>query len=200
MSRDAESIIDLYDRHAEVWGQERSCKLLEQDWLDRFLSVLPVGGSILDIGCGTAEPIARYIIEAGYVLTGTDSSPRMVDICKNRFPRHTWLVADMRTLFLSRRFDGLLAWDSFFHLSPEDQRKMFPVFRAHAAARAALLFTSGPAHGEAIGTYRGEPLYHGSLDEAEYRMLLDDHGFDVVTHVVEDPQCGGHTVWLARLK
>jgi SAM-dependent methyltransferase len=200
MSRDAESMIDLYDRHAEVWGQERSRTLLEQAWLDRFLSVLPVGGSILDIGCGTAEPIARYIIEAGYVLTGTDSSPRMVDICKNRFPRHTWLVADMRTLFLSRRFDGLLAWDSFFHLSPEDQRKMFPVFRAHAAARAALLFTSGPAHGEAIGTYRGEPLYHGSLDEAEYRMLLDDHGFDVVTHVVEDPQCGGHTVWLARLK
>jgi SAM-dependent methyltransferase len=200
MSRDAESMIDLYDRHAEVWGQERSRTLLEQAWLDRFLSVLPVGGSILDIGCGTAEPIARYIIEAGYVLTGTDSSPRMVDICKNRFPRHTWLVADMRTLFLSRRFDGLLAWDSFFHLSPEDQRKMFPVFRAHAAARAALLFTSGPAHGEAIGSYRGEPLYHGSLDEAEYRMLLDDHGFDVVTHVVEDPQCGGHTVWLARLR
>jgi hypothetical protein len=31
-------------------------------------------------------------------------------------------------------------------------------------------------------------------------MLLDDHGFDVVTHVVEDPQCGGHTVWLARLR
>jgi SAM-dependent methyltransferase len=200
MSRDAESIIDLYDRHAEVWGQERSRTLLEQAWLDRFLSVLPVGGSILDIGCGTAEPIARYIIEAGYVLTGTDSSPRMVDICKNRFPRHTWLVADMRTLSLSRRFDGLLAWDSFFHLSPEDQRKMFPVFRAHAAARAALLFTSGPAHGEAIGTYRGEPLYHGSLDEAEYRMLLDDHGFDVVTHVVQDPGCGGHTVWLARLR
>jgi hypothetical protein len=26
-----------------------------------------------------------------------------------------------------------------------------------------LMFTSGPAYGEAIGTYRGEPLYHGSL-------------------------------------
>ena len=200
MSRDAESIVDLYDRHAEVWDQERSRKLLEQAWLDRFLSVLPVGGSILDIGCGTAEPIARYIIEAGYVLTGTDSSPGMVDICKGRFPSHGWLVADMRTLSLGRRFDGLLAWDSLFHLSPDDQRRMFPVFRAHAAARAALLFTSGPAHGEAIGSYRGEPLYHGSLDEAEYRMLLDTHGFDVVTHLVEDPQCGGHTVWLARLR
>jgi hypothetical protein len=26
---------------------------------------------------------------------------------------------DMRTLSLSRRFEGILAWDSFFRLSPE---------------------------------------------------------------------------------
>jgi hypothetical protein len=60
------------------------------------------------------------------------------------------------------------------------------------------MFTSGPSHGEAIGTYRGEPLYHGSLDASEYRSLLDDNGFAVVAHVVEDPTCGGHTIWLAQ--
>ena len=27
---------------------------------------------------------------------------------------------------------------------------------------------------------------------------LDQAGFDVVDHVVEDPACGGHTVWLAQ--
>jgi len=60
------------------------------------------------------------------------------------------------------------------------------------------MFTSGPAYGEAIGAYRGEPLYHASLDATEYRSLLDTHGFDVVEHVVEDPDCGHHTIWLAR--
>jgi hypothetical protein len=35
---------------------------------------------------------------------------------------------------------------------------MFPVFRIHAAPGAALLFSSGPRHGEAIGSYGGEPL------------------------------------------
>jgi SAM-dependent methyltransferase len=200
MSRDAERIIDLYDRNAEFWDEERTRKLLERAWLDKFLALLPAGGSIFDIGCGAAEPIARYIIEAGYVLTGADASPRMIDMCRRRFPNHRWFVADMRTLSLNRRFDGLLAWDSFFHLTPDDQRRMFPIFLAHAASRAALLFTSGPAHGEAVGTYRGEPLYHGSLDEAEYRMLLDNNGFEVVTHAAEDPRCGDHTVWLARLR
>jgi hypothetical protein len=43
-------------------------------------------------------------------------------------------------------------------------------------------------------------LYHASLGEAEYRSLLDQNGFDVVSHVVEDPTCGQHTVWLAKLR
>jgi hypothetical protein len=116
-----------------------------------------------------------------------------------RFPKQEWIVADMRKLALPRKFSGMLAWDSFFHLSPDDQRSMFPVFRAHAAPNAALMFTSGPAHGEAIGNFAGEPLYHASLDPAEYRSLLDRNGFRVVSHVVEDPDCGGHTIWLAQL-
>jgi hypothetical protein len=122
----------------------------------------------------------------------------MIDLCRSRFPSAAWLVADMRELALERRFDGLLAWDSFFHLRPEHQRAMFPVFAAHAAARAALMFTSGPSFGEAIGNFAGEPLYHGSLDPAEYRALLDEQGFDVVAHVADDPSCGGHTIWLAQ--
>jgi hypothetical protein len=105
----------------------------------------------------------------------------------------------MRTLSLARRFDGILAWDSFFHLCPDDQRRMFSIFRDHAAPRAALMFTSGPAYGEAIGSYQGEPLYHASLDGAEYRALLSANGFEVMAHMVEDPNCGNHTIWLALL-
>ena len=107
---------------------------------------------------------------------------------------------NMRSLSLARHFNGLLAWDSFFHLGHDDQRRMFPIFRQHAAPRAALMFTSGPAHGEAIGNYQGEPLYHASLDPDEYRALLSANGFEVVAYVAEDPDCGRHTVWLAQLK
>jgi hypothetical protein len=75
---------------------------------------------------------------------------------------------------------------------------MFLVFRDHAEPRAALLFTSGPAYGEAIGTLEGEPLYHSSLDATEYRRLLDENSFGVVAHVAEDQKCAGHTIWLAQ--
>jgi SAM-dependent methyltransferase len=200
MCSDAERIIGLYDRHAWAWDRERSRSLFERPWLDRFLELLPRGGSILDIGCGSGEPIAGFFIAAGYPLNGVDSSSAMIALCKGRFPNEVWNVADMRTLSLGRRFDGILAWDSFFHLRQDDQRKMFPIFREHAAPNAALMFTSGPREGEAMGTYRGEPLYHASLDPDEYRALFDEHGFEVVSHVLEELASGGRTIWLAQLK
>jgi SAM-dependent methyltransferase len=200
MESEAQNVIALYDRHADDWTRDRSNKLFEAPWLDRFLALIPTGASILDIGCGSAEPIGRYFIERGYEVIGTDSSPALIDICKGRFPDQEWIVADMRALSLGRTFGGIIAWDSFFHLCPEDQRKMFPIFRDHAAQNTALMFTSGPSYSEVIGTIWGEPLYHASLNEEEYCSLLDDHGFNVVAHIIEDPDCGRHTVWLARLR
>ena len=198
MRPEAERIVGLYQRHAEAFDQMRSRHLFEKPSLDPFLALLQPGASILDIGCGSGEPIARYLNDAGYRLTGIDSSPPLIDLCRSRFPHQEWVVADMRTLELGRRFDGILAWDSFFHLSCEAQGRMFPIFQQHAARRAALLFTSGPAHGEVLGMFEGEPLYHASLDPNEYQTLLDGAGFDVVAHFVEETDCGGHTVWVAQ--
>ncbi|TAN04574.1 MAG: class I SAM-dependent methyltransferase [Rhodanobacteraceae bacterium] len=178
----------------------RESSFYERGWLDRFCALIPPGGSVLDIGCGAGEPIARYVSECGYAITGVDSSTAMIAKFRARLPGQQALVSDMRTLSLGRLFHGTLVWDSFFHLNHEDQRRMFPVFRSHAAPRAALMFTSGTAYGEAIGRLEGEPLYHASLDAAEYRKLLDDTGFDVVATVTEDPTCGGRTVWLAQFR
>lgn len=201
MSSESERIVSLYQRHAAVWDRLRSGgSLFEKPWLDRFRALLHPGATILDIGCGTAMPIGGYLIRNGYAVTGIDTSPALIDMCRARFPQQEWILADMRTLTLGRRFEGLLAWDSFFHLSPEDQRGMFSVFAGHAACGAALMFTSGTRHGEAIGNFEGEPLYHSSLDPEEYRARLNGCGFEVVDFAAEDPACGEHTVWLARMR
>ena len=81
---------------------------------------------------------------------------------------------------------------------------MRPRTCATAAARrgsngAALLVTTGPREAESLGEYEGETLYHASLDPAEYEARLAEAGFDVVARVVEDRDCGGHTVWLAHM-
>lgn len=100
----------------------------------------------------------------------------------------------MREIQLDAHFHGLVAWDSLFHLSPEDQRRMLPPFRKHSAPNAVHQW---PCRWEAIRKYRGEPLYHGSLDSAEYSELLDDNGFEVRAHVAKDIACEHHTIWRA---
>ena len=104
----------------------------------------------------------------------------------------------MREISLGRRFDGILAWDSFFHLAHDDQRRMFRVFAEHLSGRAMLMFNAGPAHGEAIGTFRGDPLYHASLAPAECEGLISRFGFEVVKHTACDARAGGRPVWLCR--
>lgn len=197
---DAERVSDIYERHAAAWSRDRGDDVREKAWLDRFLALLPNKPCVLDLGCGTGMPIAGYLADHGCRVTGVDASRAMIAMSAARLPEHHWHVADMRSLALDRRFDGIVAWDSFFHLPQPDQRRMFEIFTAHAAEGAALMFTSGPSDGEQISPYHGERLFHASLDAAEYRQLLHDNGFEVAAHAVQDPSCGHHTVWLAQLR
>lgn len=90
----------------------------------------------------------------------------------------------------------------FFHLNHDDQRDMFSIFQRHAKDGCVLVFASGPSYGVAINPMLNCPLqddfYHASLDAGEYRELLENHGFGIVLHRVEDEHCGDHTVWVAR--
>ena len=194
----ARNIIDIYKKHGRAWTAMRGEYLYEKSWLDVFLALLPTHANVLDLGCGSGKPIADYLIQHGCAVTGIDSSDAMIDMAQQHFPTHRWYLADMRSIDLNLTFHGILAWDSFFHLTPDDQHEMFSQFTRFSVAGTALMFSSGPTAGEAIGDMFGEALYHASLSQQEYRSLLAEHGFEVVKMIVEDPDCAGHTVWLAK--
>jgi 2-polyprenyl-3-methyl-5-hydroxy-6-metoxy-1,4-benzoquinol methylase len=195
----ANRIIDHYERHAQEWDADRQrAAWNDKIWHDIFIEKLPKAARVLDLGCGSGRPVARHLAESGASVTGIDSSPSMISLCQARLPDQEWIVADMRKLALGRRFDGILAWDSYFHLDPDDQRNMFAVFTEHALPGAMLMFNTGPNHGEAIGSYRGDPLYHASLSADEYLALIARSGFEVIEHAVNDVRAGGRTVWLCR--
>jgi len=61
-----------YERDAIAWDTDRGRNLVEKLWLDRFTSLLPGGGSVLDLGCGSGEPIGRYLTEHGLSVIGID--------------------------------------------------------------------------------------------------------------------------------
>lgn len=187
----------VYEAGAEAWDRTRGRGLTERPWLERFLALAPEG-PILDLGCGAGEPIAAWLVGQGRAVTGVDFAAPLLDRARARLPGE-WILADMRALDLGRRFAGILAWDSFFHLTKVEQRAMFPRFARHLAPGGALMFTSGTEAGEAIGAVDGRALHHASLSPAGYAACLEAAGLEVRAFVAEDPACD-RTVWLARAR
>ncbi|MEM8971719.1 MAG: class I SAM-dependent methyltransferase [Pseudomonadota bacterium] len=185
-----------YEKHAHDWDRDRQRSTwIERPWIDRFVEKLSAGATVLDLGCGSGRPIAQYMADHNIRITGIDASQSMIKLCRDRLPGHDWIAADMRGLHLERQFNGILAWDSFFHLKDTDQRKMFAVFARHACEGSLLMFNTGTEHTERIGEYRGDPLFHSSLAQYEYWSLAEASGFDVVQYATNETTAGGRTVW-----
>lgn len=191
---------DIYDQHAIGYDARRSKVLFEQAWLDRFLEKLPDSPQVLDLGCGAGNPIDRYLISKGCEVTGLDNAPAMLDLARAKFPASNWQLGDMRQLDLQQQFDGVLSWNGFFHLSRREQTDAIPRIADHVRSGGALMLTIGHADGEVTGTVEGTTVYNASLSIDVYKSLLQEAGFQMIEHMLEDPTCNCHSVLLASNK
>lgn len=199
ISSDKNKVYESYDQIGDWFDKHRSKDLsFEKHILDKVVSYLPVNGKILDIGCGSGRPIAEYFLQKGFQVTGVDASHKMLDLARVYVPTAKLIFADMRNLKLDETFDALILWHSSFHLPIEDQRILFPLLKDHANPGAILVFTSGPDLGEAWGENGGVDLYHASLSQNEYKALLEENGFNIISLDVNDSKSGGATVWISR--
>lgn len=196
--RNKDNVIETYEKIADWYDKHRSRELFEKSYLDMAICRMPPNSKVLDLGCGTGQPIAEYFIEKGFQVTGVDGSKAQIEMAKVRVPGMKCFVSDMRQLDLHEKFDCIIAWHSFFHLPKDDQRAMFKIFEDHINHGGVLLFTSGPDEGEVWSDNGGEQLYHASLSPAEYTRRLNEHHFTVTAHNIEDENCGGATVWVAQ--
>lgn len=190
----ADNIIPLYERTASAWLTARGTDLIEAEWLDLFTGRLTAGATILDLGCGGGAPIGAELLRQGFAVTGVDSSTSLIRNARASLPSGNWMVDDMRSFDPPDRFDGIIAWHSFFHLGWDDQRAMIPRFAKLVRPGGSIMFTCGPTAGEAWGEWQNEPLFHASLAPEEYRELLGVAGFEAIEFINADPIA---FLWLA---
>ncbi|MCW8399838.1 class I SAM-dependent methyltransferase [Legionella sp. PATHC038] len=191
-------VYQAYDEIIDWYDDARAKSLMESEYLNLIVNRIPPEGTILDLGCGTGEPMAQFFIENGFKVTGVDGSQKMIALCKKRFPSECWIISDMRDINLQQQFDAILVWHSFFHLDHDSQRNMFKVFASHIKPGGVLAFTSGEEEGEVWSDNGGQQLYHASLSTKEYNSLLKEFSFKVLIHKVRDPKCGEATIWVAQ--
>ena len=157
--RNKEKAYESYDEIVQWFDDARTKTLMELEYLNLIVKSVPVGGFVLDLGCGTGEPIAQFFINKGFQVSGVDGSRNMIELCKRRFPSERWIVSDMRDINLKQKFDVVLAWHSFFHLEHDSQRKMFKIFSEHTKPGGILAFTSGNEEGEVWSNNDGQELF-----------------------------------------
>lgn len=87
-----EGVCASYEKIVVWYDNARTKTLMEKEYLDLCLKHLKPGTSMLDLGCGTGEPIAKFFIEQGMKITGIDGSSKMIALCKERFPEQQWQV------------------------------------------------------------------------------------------------------------
>lgn len=197
--RERKNVYKVYDKIADWFAANRYSGLMEKKYLDDLITRLPQGANILDLGCGTGVPILKYLLGKRFEVVGVDGSDNMLTIAKRSFPETEFILKDMRKLNLERKFDAIIAWHSLWHLPAVDQPLMFSLFKRHLKLNGILLFTSGTEHMEGWGMNGGESLFHASLDLEEYKKLLIRNNFQILTHQINDPSCGGATIWMAQL-
>ncbi|WP_299986214.1 class I SAM-dependent methyltransferase [uncultured Ruegeria sp.] len=198
MNLDPKDTHAVYERQATEYDKRRSKALFEARWLARFTASLRPSEHVLDLGCGTGDPIARWFMAEGFNVTGVDFSKAMLAIAQDRWPDGDWRHADMRDFDLGQTFDGIIAWNSFFHLTAEEQRGCIARMARHLRSGGMLMLTVGPRAGEDSGTVGTEPVYHASLSPAEYALCLEENGLRMTGFLAEDPETQSHTVLMAR--
>lgn len=199
VEKNKDKVYQVYDEIVDWFDDNRTKDLtMEKFYLDFIQKCLKPKSKILDVGCGTGEPIAQFLINEGYDVTGIDASRKMINLCKQRFPKNKWILADMRTLDLNEKFHAVIAWHSFFHLPHDDQRMTLKLLASYVDLNGLLIFTSGPEYDEVWSNNGGHDLYHASLSTEEYEQILIDNNFKVLAHKIRDPDCGDATVWVAQ--
>jgi SAM-dependent methyltransferase len=107
---------EVYNKIAEDWNNDHS----GDDWwiegADIFLSLLPSGAKILDLGCGGGYK-TKYIKDKGFTVEGIDFSESMIKIAKEKFLDINFKVVDVYNLDkYHKTFNGIFAQAVLLHI------------------------------------------------------------------------------------
>ena len=196
---DPKSIVEAgYDDIARTYHQQRD-RFKSDELLAGFSSLLPSGGDLLDAGCGAGVPVARFLVDTGFKVTGVDISSSMLDLARAHVPEATFVKMDMRRLaFDAGSFDGICAFYSLFHVPREDHFKVLMGFNRLLRQEGILLFSSGRDAWEGIEDFHGARMFWSHPDRAVTRQLVLDAGFAVLMSEVQEHGGEEHYWVMAR--
>jgi cyclopropane fatty-acyl-phospholipid synthase-like methyltransferase len=201
-----------YDSIAEQWhanfrGQAYVDRTLA--YVDRILDGLPTGAKVLDLGCGTGNPIAKHMADRGFCVVGVDQSSELLKIAETIVPDARLVHADIVDVELEEGFAAAVAWDSIFHVERKHHAAIFKKLANSLNAGGRLLLAVGgsdaadapesdPDHQGFTSEMFGHTFFYSGYAPMVARELLQAAGFEIELWEIDDPTSKGHIAAIAR--
>lgn len=156
---------------------------------------LPVGASVLDLGCGDGAPVSQALVDLGCRVSGLDGSPRLIAAWRQRFPEADAAceAAETSTWF-GRTFDAVVSIGMMFFLDEAAQRAVIRHCATAVTAGGRVLVTAPWQTATWIDPTTRRRCR--SLGRREYADAFARAGFDVVATPVDEG--GNHYVAALR--
>lgn len=168
----------------------------EVEYLALLLEPLKGSGVLLDLGCGTGNPIATYLASRGHAIVGVDGSVAMLDLARARLPDHRWVHNLMEFVEFDETFDGVVCWDSLFHLPRQHWATVIGKVHRWLKPEGRFMVSSGgvvDADNGFVDTMFDHEFYYDSLPPPALLSLLDRIGFDIVIAEMCEAPDGGRS-------
>ncbi len=188
-----------YNKIAEQWATIRKDMQVSKLVID-FAKKIKPNGSILDIGCGSGLPITKYLCDKGFAVTGIDYSDKMIEMAKKSSIPANFILSDFFDFTTSEKFDGIIAWDSLWHITKSKQESIYPKISNLLKPNGLFLFTHGNVDDEHIDTMMGEQFYYSALSEADIVENINRNNLVMeysYRNFIED---GSHRTYVALTK
>ncbi len=162
--------LDYYNKNAELFvGDTADVSFNEVQ--DRFLSLIPSGGAILDFGCGSGRD-AKYFLSKGFSVDATDGSSKICEIAsKETGIKVRQMMFD--ELDEDCKYDGIWACASILHLPKEELIDVLKKM-VRAVKSGGIIYTSFK-YGEFEG-YRNERYFTYFTEESFETFLKEING------------------------
>jgi cyclopropane fatty-acyl-phospholipid synthase-like methyltransferase len=163
----------IADRYLERFGRScvRAAKLAE------LIELLPVGASILDLGCGAGIPVAHELVTLGFSVTGVDASRGQIERARRNVTGAHFIQADMASVeFAPESFDAFVAFYSLTHLPKSEHALMIERLARWLRRGGKFLANFGAAEGEWSEEWLGTTMFFSHLHPEMTKRVVQDAG------------------------
>ena len=162
------STIEYYNKHAEEYFKNTSS--VDMTCLyKRFLEYVPVGGRIMDLGCGSGRDV-KWFRDHGYQAFGMDASEKLVQ--KAREMQIPVAIGRIEEWLAEEPFDGIWCCASLIHLSLEDVKQFFSHLKYNLKP-SGVLFIS--AKSGIMTGYDQKGRYFSNYNPETIKSLVSDN-------------------------